>query len=71
MHLPPTYNLDKNCIVAGTAVYSDLVRDHYLNARNPGSPSNPSVKALVKSPVEDTVLITLKISADIIQDSQV
>jgi len=50
-------------------VYSEQVREHYENPRNMGSISNPSGRALVRSPVDsDTVLITLRIENDIISD---
>jgi nitrogen fixation protein NifU and related proteins len=50
-------------------VYSEQVRSHYANPRNVGSIPNPSGKALVRSPVDsDTVLITLQIENDVIQD---
>ncbi len=51
------------------APYSAQVRAHYANPRNVGSIPNPSGKALAKSPVDsDTVLITLRIENDVIQD---
>ena len=51
------------------SVYSDRVRNHYENPRNAGSISDPSGKALVRSPVDsDTVLITLHIEHDLIKD---
>ena len=50
-------------------MYSERVRDHYENPRNVGSILNPSGKAIVRSPVDsDTVLITLQIENDLIQD---
>jgi len=50
-------------------VYSEQVRDHYANPRNAGSIAEFSGKAIVKSPVDsDTVLITLRIEDDHIQD---
>jgi nitrogen fixation NifU-like protein len=50
-------------------LYSELVREHYLNPRNAGSVDNPSGKAIVRSPIDsDTVLITLRISNDVIAD---
>ena len=50
-------------------MYSEQVREHYENPRNTGSISNPSGRALVRSPVDsDTVLITLRIENDIISD---
>ena len=51
------------------APYSAKVRAHYANPRNVGSIPNPSGKALARSPVDsDTVLITLRIENDVIQD---
>jgi nitrogen fixation protein NifU and related proteins len=50
-------------------LYSELVRAHYANPRNTGSVSEPSGKALVKSPFDsDTVLITLRIEGGIVED---
>jgi nitrogen fixation NifU-like protein len=50
-------------------MYSEQVRDHYENPRNVGSLPNPSGKAVVRSPVDsDTVLITLQIENDLIQE---
>lgn len=50
-------------------MYSEQVRAHYANPRNVGSILNPSGRAIVRSPVDsDTVLITLQIEDDIIQD---
>ena len=50
-------------------MYSDRIRDHYEKPRNAGSISDPSGKALVRSPVDsDTVLITLRIEHDVIKD---
>lgn len=50
-------------------MYSEQVRAHYANPRNAGSIPNPSGKAIVRSPVDsDTVLITLRIENDVIQD---
>ncbi len=50
-------------------MYSELVRDHYANPRNVGTIGDFSAKAIVKSPVDsDTVLITLRIENDLIQD---
>jgi nitrogen fixation NifU-like protein len=49
--------------------YSAAIRDHYANPRNAGSIPNPSGKGLARSPVDsDTVLITLRIEEDRIQD---
>jgi nitrogen fixation protein NifU and related proteins len=51
------------------ALYSEQVREHYSNPRNVGSVDDPSGKAIVRSPVDsDTVLITLRIENDIIED---
>jgi nitrogen fixation NifU-like protein len=51
------------------ALYTEKVRDHYAQPRNTGSIENPSGKAMVKSPLDsDTVLITLRIEKDVIQD---
>ena len=50
-------------------MYSEQIRDHYANPRNVGSIGDFSGKAIVKSPVDsDTVLITLRIENDLIQD---
>lgn len=50
-------------------MYTEKVRDHYARPRNTGSIENPSGKAMVKSPLDsDTVLITLRIEKDVIQD---
>ena len=50
-------------------MYSELLRAHYENPRNAGSVGNPSGKAIVRSPVDsDTVLITLRIENDMVQD---
>jgi len=52
-------------------VYSDQVRDHYANPRNAGSIADPSGKSLVKSPLDgDTVLVTLRIQDNIVQDAR-
>jgi nitrogen fixation NifU-like protein len=49
--------------------YSAAIRDHYANPRNAGSIPDPSGKGLARSPVDsDTVLITLCIVEDRIQD---
>ena len=51
------------------ALYSEQIREHYANPRNVGSIANPSGRAIVRSPVDsDTVLITLHIENDVIQD---
>lgn len=53
----------------GPTLYSEKVRAHYANPRNAGSVDDPSGKAIVRSPLDsDTVLITLRIENDIIQD---
>ncbi len=53
----------------GVALYSEQIRDHFATPRNVGSLENPSGKAIVRSPVDsDTVLITLRIEDDVIQD---
>jgi nitrogen fixation protein NifU and related proteins len=50
-------------------LYSEQIREHFANPRNVGSLENPSGKAVIRSPVDsDTVLITLRIEDDIIQD---
>ncbi len=50
-------------------MYSEQIREHFANPRNVGTISNPSGKAIVRSPVDsDTVLITLTITDDVIQD---
>ena len=50
-------------------MYSEQVRSHYANPRNAGSVSDPSGKALVKSPLDsDTVLISLRIENNIVQE---
>ena len=50
-------------------MYSEQIREHFANPRNAGSIENPSGRAIVRSPVDsDTVLITLRIENDIIQD---
>jgi nitrogen fixation protein NifU and related proteins len=50
-------------------LYSEQVRTHYANPRNVGSIPDPSGRAIVRSPVDsDTVLITLRIENDVIQD---
>ena len=53
----------------GSALYSEQVREHFNNPRNVGTIHNPSGKAIVRSPVDsDTVLVTLQIENDVIQD---
>lgn len=50
-------------------MYSEQIREHYSNPRNAGSIADPSGKGIVKSPVDsDTVLITLRIENEVIQD---
>ncbi len=50
-------------------MYSELVRAHYAHPRNTGSVVDPSGKAMVKSPLDsDTVLISLRIENNIIQE---
>lgn len=50
-------------------MYSEQIREHFANPRNVGSIENPSGRAIVRSPVDsDTVLITLHINNDVIQD---
>jgi len=50
-------------------LYSEQIREHFANPRNVGSIENPSGRAIVRSPVDsDTVLITLRIENDFIQD---
>jgi nitrogen fixation NifU-like protein len=50
-------------------VYSEQVRSHYTNPRNTGRILEPSAEALLRSPVDsDTVLITMRIAGNVIQD---
>jgi nitrogen fixation protein NifU and related proteins len=50
-------------------LYSEQVLAHYANPRNAGSVADPSGKAIVKSPLDsDTVLITLRIENNVVQD---
>jgi nitrogen fixation protein NifU and related proteins len=50
-------------------LYSEQVRAHYATPRNAGCISDFSGRAIVRSPVDsDTVLITLRIENDVIQD---
>ena len=50
-------------------MYSEQIREHFANPRNAGSIENPSGRAIVRSPLDsDTVLITLHIKNDVIQD---
>ena len=50
-------------------MYSEQIHEHFANPRNVGSIENPSGRAIVRSPVDsDTVLITLHIENEVIQD---
>lgn len=50
-------------------MYSQQVRDHYANPRNAGSVTEPSGKAMVKSPFDgDTVLITLRVENGVLAE---
>ena len=50
-------------------MYSEQVRAHYANPRNVGSIADPSGKSMVKSALDsDTVLVSLRIENNIIQD---
>ena len=50
-------------------MYSEQVRAHYANPQNVGSVAQPSGKAMVKSELDsDTVLISLRIENDVIQE---
>jgi len=50
-------------------LYSEQVRAHCANPRNVGSVIEPSGKAMVKSALDsDTVLVTLRIENNIIQE---
>ena len=50
-------------------MYSELVRAHYANPRNVGCVTEPSGKSMVKSALDsDTVLVTLRIENNIIQE---
>jgi len=50
-------------------LYSQQVRDHYANPRNAGSVTEPSGKAMVKSPFDgDTVLITLRVENGVLAE---
>ena len=52
-------------------MYSEQVRDHYAHPRNTGAVADPSARALVKSAFDsDTVLITLRIEDEIIQEAK-
>jgi nitrogen fixation NifU-like protein len=52
-------------------LYSEQVRDHYANPRNVGTVTDPSGQAIVRSPLDsDTVLITLRIENDLIQEAK-
>jgi nitrogen fixation protein NifU and related proteins len=66
-----TYHIlpSRHTAIQGQALYSEQVRFHYANPRNVGSVSDPSGTAIVKSPVDsDTVVITVRIENDVIQD---
>jgi nitrogen fixation protein NifU and related proteins len=50
-------------------VYSETVREHYVQPRNSGRIINPSASAMMRSPVDtDTILVTLQIENGIIED---
>ena len=50
-------------------MYSERVLAHYANPRNVGAVTDPSARALVKSPFDsDTVLVTLRIENNIVQE---
>ena len=50
-------------------MYSEQVQSHYANPRNVGSVAEPSARALIRSPFDsDTVLITLRIAAGVIEE---
>ena len=50
-------------------MYSEQIRKHFANPRNVGSIENPSGRAVVRSAVDsDTVLITVQIENNVIQD---
>lgn len=50
-------------------MYSEQVLAHYANPRNVGTVTDPSARALVKSPFDsDTVLVTLRIENNIVQE---
>ncbi len=52
-------------------MYSEQVIDHYRHPRNTGAVEEPSAKALVKSSFDsDTVLVTLRIENDLIQEAK-
>jgi nitrogen fixation NifU-like protein len=52
-------------------LYSEQVRDHYANPRNVGTVADPSGQAIVRSPLDsDTVLITLRIENDIVEEAK-
>lgn len=53
----------------GCLLYSERVRSHYANPRNVGTVTEPSGRAIVKSPVDsDTVLITLRIEDGLVRE---
>ena len=50
-------------------MYSEKVLAHNANPQNTGTVENPSGRAIVRSPLDsDTVLITLRIENEILQD---
>lgn len=50
-------------------MYSEQIRAHCAHPRNTGNVAEPSGRAIVKSLVDsDTVLITLRIENDVVQD---
>lgn len=50
-------------------MYSEQVLAHYANPRNAGAVTDPSARALVKSPFDsDTVLITLRIENNLVAE---
>lgn len=52
-------------------MYNEQIHAHYNNPRNVGTIADFSGKAMVRSPVDsDTVLITLRIENEIIQDAK-
>ena len=52
-------------------MYSEQVLSHYAHPRNAGSIADPSGRAIVKSALDsDTVLITLEIANDVVQDAK-
>lgn len=52
-------------------LYSEKVRAHYANPRNVGTVTEPSGRALVRSPLDsDTVLITLRIQDGVVEEAK-